>query len=65
MSSNVALLHSNNCCVLESAICEDLDLHVIIFLYFVIDNHCKNQTEFSGLLVKCKILLMFPQGASA
>ena len=31
MSSNVALLHSNNCCVLEPAICEDLDLHVIIF----------------------------------
>ena len=33
MSSNVALLHSNNCCVLEPAICEDLDLHVVIFLY--------------------------------
>ena len=32
MSSNVALLHSNNCCVLEPAICEDLDLHVVIFL---------------------------------
>ena len=32
MSSNVALLHSNNCCVvLEPAICEDLDLHVAIF----------------------------------
>ena len=31
MSSNVALLHSNNCCVLEPAICEDLDLHVVIF----------------------------------
>ena len=31
MSSNVALLHSNNCCVLEPAICEDLDLHVLIF----------------------------------
>ena len=31
MSSNVALLHSNNCCIvdlLEPAICEDLDLHV-------------------------------------
>ena len=31
ISSNVALLHSNNCCVvdlLEPAICEDLDLHV-------------------------------------
>ena len=34
MSSNVALLHSNNCCVLEPAICEDLDLHVVIFPYF-------------------------------
>ena len=34
MSSNVALLHSNNCCVLEPAICEDLDLHVVIFLLF-------------------------------
>ena len=31
MSSNVALLHSNNCCVLEPAICEDLDIHVVIF----------------------------------
>ena len=32
MSSNVALLHSNSCCVvLEPAICEDLDLHVAIF----------------------------------
>ena len=32
MSSNVVLLHSNNCCVvLEPAICEDLDLHVAIF----------------------------------
>ena len=31
MSSNVALLHSNNCCVLEPAIGEDLDLHVVIF----------------------------------
>ena len=32
MSSNV-LLHSNNCCiVLEPAICEDLDLHVAIFV---------------------------------
>ena len=36
MSSNVALLHSNNCCVLEPAICEDLDLHVVI-IYF----HCR------------------------
>ena len=34
MSSNVVLLHSNNCCVvLEPAICEDLDLHVAIFLF--------------------------------
>ena len=34
MSSNVLLLHSNNCCVVpEPAICEDLDLdlHVAIF----------------------------------
>ena len=32
MSANVVLLHSNNCCVvLEPAICEDLDLHVVIF----------------------------------
>ena len=35
MSSNVALLHSNNCCVLEPAICEDLDLHVVIFLALI------------------------------
>ena len=34
MSSNVALLHSNNCCVLEPAICEDLVLHVVIFPAF-------------------------------
>ena len=34
MSSNIVLLHSNNCCVvLERAICEDLDLQVAIFLY--------------------------------
>ena len=33
MSSNVVLLHSNNCCVvLEPAICEDLD-HVAIFIF--------------------------------
>ena len=33
MSSNVALLHSNICCVVhEPAICEDLDLHVAIFV---------------------------------
>ena len=33
MSSNVVLLHSNNCCVvLEPEICEDLDLHVAIFV---------------------------------
>ena len=37
MSSNVALLHSNNCCVvLKPAICEDLNLHVAILL------HCLN-----------------------
>ena len=34
MSSNVVLLHSNNCCVvLEPAICEDLDLHFAIFIF--------------------------------
>ena len=36
MSSNVALLHSNNCCVLEPAICEDLDLHIVIFVLSVV-----------------------------
>ena len=36
MSSNVALLHSNNCCVLEPAICEDLDLHVVIFFLLTV-----------------------------
>ena len=35
MSSNVALLHSNNCCVLEPAICEDLDLHVVIYFHIL------------------------------
>ena len=39
MSSNVALLHSNNCCVLEPAICEDLDLHVVIFNILVLCNY--------------------------
>ena len=35
MSSNVVLLHSNNSCVvLEPAICEDLDLHVAIFIIY-------------------------------
>ena len=38
MSSNVALLHSNNCCVLEPAICEDLDLHVVILFSNVSDH---------------------------
>ena len=34
MSSNVVLLHSNNCCVvLKPAICEDLDLHIAIFIH--------------------------------
>ena len=38
MSSNVVLLHSNNCCVvLEPAICEDLDPHVAIFSLAVVD----------------------------
>ena len=37
MSSNVALLHSNNCCVLEPAICEDLDLHVVIYSIILSD----------------------------
>ena len=41
MSSNVALLHSNNCCVLEPAICEDLDLHVVIFWFLVHPDECK------------------------
>ena len=42
MSSNVALLHSNNCCVLEPAICEDLDLHVVIFQPVTIDTTLNN-----------------------
>ena len=32
------MLHSNNCCVLEPAICEDLDLHVVIY-FFIPENH--------------------------
>ena len=36
MSSNVVLLHRNNSCVvLKPAICEDLDLHVVIFFFYV------------------------------
>ena len=31
--------------------------------YFLIDHDCKSQTEFSDLLAKGKILLMFLQGA--
>ena len=50
MSSNVALLHSNNCCVLEPAICEDLDLHVVfkvfklIWIFFKIDRPQKKSS---------------------
>ena len=37
MSSNVVLLHSNNCCVvLKPAICEDRDVHVAIFYLSVL-----------------------------
>ena len=43
MSSNV-LLHSNNCCVVEPAICEDLDLHVTIFNKFVFSLDHKPKT---------------------
>ena len=48
MSSNVALLHSNNCCVLEPAICEDLDLHVVIYLR----NSLTSQFYLSMLIIK-------------
>ena len=50
MSSNVALLHSNNCCVLEPAICEDLDLHVVIFLFYL--NHERKYDMRHGQRVK-------------
>ena len=52
MSSNVALLHSNNCCVLEPAICEDLDLHVIIFIIIIIITEEKNK-ENDPILCQC------------
>ena len=49
MSSNVALLHSNNCCVLEPAICEDLDLHVVILSLLIMNSFIihtlKNRTK--------------------
>ena len=51
MSSNVALLHSNNCCVLEPAICEDLDLHVAIFSSVLVGtNHfvLQNKRDLAG-----------------
>ena len=48
MSSNVALLHSNNCCVLEPAICEDLDLHVVIVFTFPI-THCNEPRPLPSL----------------
>ena len=55
MSSNVALLHSNNCCVLEPAICEDLDLHVVIFFicpYQTIDGFLEGRIRgFNNKLV--------------
>ena len=52
MSSNVAFLHSGNCCVVRKpAICEDLDIHVAIFvnerfiefylIFFPIRDYCK------------------------
>ena len=51
ISSNVALLHSNNCCVLEPAICEDLDLHVVfisvqlVFLTFNLGHQQLSPTQ--------------------
>ena len=59
MSSNVVLLHSNNCCVvLEPAICEDLDLHVAIF-----SRVCENKWSifpfyFYGLYCRDLVALM-------
>ena len=60
MSSNVALLHSNNCCVLEPAICEDLDLHVVIFLLFL-DPSSPRIVRYSQVIIiiyesKCPIM---------
>ena len=58
MSSNVALLHSNNCCVvdlLKPAICEDLDLHIAIFESYscMVDsvNHSNHYTRLLSVLV--------------
>ena len=51
ISSNVALLHSNNCCVvLKPAICEDLGLHITIFVSLVYHN-----TPDSQCLLKSQI----------
>ena len=56
MSSNVALLHSNNCCVvLEPAICEDLDFHVAIFVSLVYRNTPDSQCLLkSHIFIACK-----------
>ena len=48
MSSNVALLHSNNCCVLEPAICEDLDLHVVIYSNWIVISVNSSKWQFKS-----------------
>ena len=65
MSSNVALLHSNNCCVLEPAICEDLDLHVVFFLNILSFDTCPTLIIYFAIencieifkWIKCKFLV--------
>ena len=49
MSSNVVLLHSNNCCVvLKPAICEDLDLHITIFIIIIMEKNALAQKYFES-----------------
>ena len=55
MSSNVVLLHSNNCCVvLEPVICEDLDLHVAIFIIKRIEKYPGWETV-AGLVIVVRV----------
>ena len=54
MSSNVALLHSNNSCLvdlLEPAICEDLDLHIANILVLWMELKVKGSFTLS---VQCQ-----------
>ena len=63
MSSNVVLLHRNNCCVvLKPAICEYLDLHVAIFtsIYWIQNLILVHHGEATGTFKRC-LAEIFPE----